>query len=58
MNEEQEKILNEIHKLATGDDHLLVPFNQDQLKMANSVIVKLEAKLNQIADLVQVVCGD
>lgn len=58
MDKEQEKLLNEIHELANNSDHLLVPFDESQLEMAKAVIARMTAKLKQIADLIQVVCGD
>jgi len=54
MNSEQEKALTNIIEMATDDDHLLVPFSLDQLKMANVVIAKMKTKLNMIADLIHV----
>jgi len=58
MTDEQEKLLNEIHELALSNDHLVVPYNHDNLTMANAVIKKANQKLMQIADMIQVVCDD
>lgn len=58
MTKEQEKLLTEIHTLALDDSHREVAYQADRLAMANKVIENAERKLKQIADLIQVVCGD
>lgn len=58
LSPKQEELLTQIHALALDDSHREVAFSSDQLAMANRVIAKAEAKLKQIADLIQVICGD
>jgi len=58
MTPEQEGLLTEIHELALNEDHLQVPYSADSLTMANAVIKKMQAKLLNIAELIQVACGD
>ena len=58
MTINREELLNRIHKLATDNSHLLVSYNPDIHKMAVAVIEKMEAKLSEIADLVQIVLDD
>lgn len=58
LSKEQEELLTKIHALALDDSHLNVPYSQDRLVMANKVIANADAKFAQIAELIQVVCGD
>ena len=61
MNKENERelALNKIHELATSDDHRQVQYGVGGVGACQkAVIAKLEKKLAEIADLVQVACGD
>lgn len=58
MNKKQEKLLNEIHTMATNTDHRVVVYSKNEAKMLEAMIAKLERKLSFIADKVQEICGD
>ncbi len=57
-NEREIDMLQQIHRLATNNDWMTVPFKIDEFEMAELKIEKAEKVFMHIADLAQVGLGD